>query len=55
MGTYDPFCGVVIPPCIDLNQLVSELMEWQDVRALVFHEIELWMRDTVVEETVLKS
>lgn len=30
-GTYDPFCGVVIPSCTDLNQLVSDLVEWQEV------------------------
>jgi len=30
-GVYDPFCGVVIPSCTDLNQMVSDLVEWHDV------------------------
>jgi len=30
-GVYNPACGVVIPSCSDLNQLVSDLVEWQEV------------------------
>jgi len=30
-GVYSNACGVVIPSCSDLNQLVSDMVDWQDV------------------------